>query len=83
MTPSPALMQTSYLEALQSGGGTHFFRASGKSAGCKITRRRELRKYFLFISPFPQMANGVWMVGKTLYQTIFDWFRGRPSDLGW
>lgn len=29
------------------------------------------------------MANGVWMVGRTLYTTIVDWFRGRPADLGW
>ena len=39
-----------------------------------------LRQHFLFIY---QMANGVWMVGKTLYTTIVDWFRGRPADLGW
>jgi len=30
-----------------------------------------------------KMANGVWMVGKTLYTTIKDWFTGRPADLGW
>jgi len=30
-----------------------------------------------------KMANGVWMVGRTLYTTIVDWFRGRPADLGW
>merc|ERR1719151_523404 len=48
----------------------------------------KLADYGLDFIPAPlqmisKMANGVWLVGRTLYTTIVDWFRGRPADLGW